>query len=189
MNKNYPEIKELCKALEKWAERPMRGPSDFDFLADAIWRHSKQQLSTSTLKRIWGYVDGTEKVRRSTLDILSRCAGYADWDMFVQSLPATSACSSDYILGDTLRSADLTVGDLLQLSWRPNRHLAVRYLGNMTYEVVKSENSKLHAGDTFSCTHFTVGQPLFIDHLQHDEAKPLAYVAGKNGGLTEVKKV
>ena len=38
----------------------------------------KQRLVT--LKRLWGYIDGADETRSSTLDIISRTLGFRDWE-------------------------------------------------------------------------------------------------------------
>lgn len=54
----------------------------FDQLADAVFEVTKEQISSTTLRRIWGYqeTDRPTAVRRYTLDLLSRYAGYKDYD-------------------------------------------------------------------------------------------------------------
>ena len=46
---------------------------------------------------------------------------------------------------------DLTAGDHIMVSWKPNRRCTFRYIGDGRFMVEKSENSKLKVGNTFSC--------------------------------------
>lgn len=62
----------------------MHTPKDFDYLHDCIYEHCHEMVSTSTLKRIWGYnkYDGTP--RTSSLDPIARFVGSRDWNDFLQ---------------------------------------------------------------------------------------------------------
>ncbi|MDD3405195.1 MAG: hypothetical protein PHH23_02890 [Paludibacteraceae bacterium] len=190
MTKNCPEIVELRQIVENSVSRRMKTPSDFEFLAGAIWERIHESISPTTLKRLWGYIDGADTTRNCTLQILSRFAGFADWDAFLNMLSKQNDVQSDFFLAsDTLQAANLTTDDRIEIAWQPNRHCILRYLGDNRFEVEKSENSKLHAGNTFCCSLFILGQPLYIDQLIQNGHEPVAFVAGNKGGLTIVRKL
>lgn len=185
MNKS-PELIELCTAIEQWAGKTMSGPNDFDALSMKIWDKTHIQLSSSTLKRIWGYYKDTGKAHRSSLDILSRCLGYTGYTEFLQQLSKIQKPTSEYIANSTIRTEDLAVGATIRLAWLPNRMVVVKFLGNLLFEVIESHNSKLKVGGTFTCAYFIKNHPLYLDKLCYGDATPVSYVLGKSGGLTEV---
>ena len=76
---------ELRQALEAAVGRKMRSPRDFDFLANAIFEKNHQSVSTSTLKRFWGYLPHYASIRLSTLDLLTQFLDYKDWEDFIHS--------------------------------------------------------------------------------------------------------
>ncbi len=76
---------ELRQALEAAVDRKMRSPRDFDFLANAILEKIHQSVSTSTLKRFWGYLPHYASIRLSTLDLLTQFLDYKDWEDFIHS--------------------------------------------------------------------------------------------------------
>jgi len=55
--------------------------------------------------------------------------------------------------------------------------------------VEKAENSKLKADNTFSCSVFILGAPLYLTNLVQGDNKPVAFVAGKKDGLCEIIKL
>ena len=65
-------ISQLCSAIETALQHPMRTPKDFDYLQLCIEEQLHEHISTSTLKRLWGYLPGYASPRTSTLDILAR---------------------------------------------------------------------------------------------------------------------
>ena len=187
MNKFSPEIQELKKKVEESAGRKMNTTSDFISLGQIIWDRIHENLSPTTLKRLWGYIDGADVTRRSTLDVLSHFLGYADWDDCLKYLKEGSG--SDPVVSPHISSVELSVGEMVFVSWKPDRRCTFRYLGDSHFVVEESENSKLKEGDTFSASLFILGEPLYLDNLVQDGNAPIAFVAGNKGGLCELKRL
>ncbi len=187
MKKTSPEIHELKKQIEQNLKRKMRTPNDFIFLSGAIWERTNNVMSPTTLKRLWGYLDGADETRYSTLTILSKFLGYNDWDEFINQLSTKEG--SDPILSPHVNSKDLQIGDYVFVSWEPNRRCSFRYLGNDKFIVETAANSKLKEGDTFLCSLFILGEPLYLTELIQGKNPPVAFVVGNKGGLCELRKV
>ena len=187
MNKNSPEIQELKKQVEESAGRKMNTTSDFIALGQIIWDRIHENLSPTTLKRLWSYIDGATVTRRSTLDVLSHFLGLDDWDAFLERLHSENG--SDPVVAPHISSVDLSVGEKVFVSWKPDRRCTFRYLGDSHFVVEKSENSKLKEGDTFSASLFILGEPLYLDELVQDGNAPIAFVAGNKGGLCELQRL
>ena len=186
MNKTSPEIMELRKCVEDNLMRKMKTPADFIFLSGAIWNRTHETLSPSTLKRLWGYVDGADITRNSTLNILSKFLGFNDWDGFLEFISNDSG--SAIIGAQHIKTDDLTAGDHIMVSWKPNRRCTFRYLGNRKFVVEKAENSKLKVGNTFSCSIFIIGEPLYLNDLIQGDNAPVAFVVGNKDGLVELHR-
>ncbi len=69
------------------------------------------------------------------------------------------------------------------MSWLPDRNCILEHLGNGMFRVVKAENTKLHAGDTFTCYLFINHEPAYLDNLLPEGKVPMRYVAGKQSGV------
>ncbi len=188
MTKSSPEILELRCAVEKSVNRLMRAPSDFEFLAGVIWERIHTTISPTTLKRLWGYIDGPDTTRYSTLDLLSKFIGYENWEVFLARLAECADIQSQPMLGEVFLSTDLAVGECLEITWRPNRRCIFRYLGHYRFETIAAEHSKLSVGNSFECPFFMRGQPAYLTDLIQDKNSPVNFVIGK-GGLVEVCKI
>ena len=68
--------------IEEAVGRKMKTPKDFDFLADQIFDKLHETVSSTTLKRMWGYLQESSSPRESTLDILAQFVDYKDWETF-----------------------------------------------------------------------------------------------------------
>lgn len=72
----------LLDLIEEMIDRKMKTPKDFDFLAGQIFAKLHENVSSTTLMRIWGYLPETSAPRISTLDLLAQYVDYEDWDSF-----------------------------------------------------------------------------------------------------------
>lgn len=88
-------IKQLRRAVERTLGRKMQTNKDFDCLADSIYEKTHAKISTTTLKRLWGYLSEGVTPRRYTLDQLAHFVGYDDFDAFCASLETDKAPESN----------------------------------------------------------------------------------------------
>ena len=191
MNKYSPEIATLRMDIEHEVKRKIRTPYDFEFMAGVIWERLHENISPTTLKRLWGYIDGADTTRRSTLCLLAQFLGFADWEAYVASLATRTDIESIAFKGDGVHIDDLKKGDRVEVTWLPNRRCVFRYDGGAHFTVEEAENAKLHVGDSFETACFLTGQPMYLDKLQRDEdtstSEGISYVAGSRNGLNSVK--
>ena len=184
-----PEIIALRKDIEQHIGRSLQSPSDFEYLIDRIWQKQHQVFSLSTIKRLWGYVSSNGQPRLSTLNTLSRFLGYDDWNAYLTALEQRTENESDIFKGEGICTADLSVNDLIRVSWLPNRQCTFRYLGNNRFEVTESIHAKLQIGDTFDAIAFIIGKPMYLDNLKRQDETTTSYIAGKKIGITSVRKL
>ena len=59
-------------------------------------------------------------------------------------------------------------------------------VNNFSSLVEKAENSKLKVGNTFSCSLFILGEPLYLNDLVQENNPPVAFVVGNKDGLVEL---
>lgn len=169
---------EICHVYGK----PVKNPSDFEGLASAIENAVAQPVSVSTLKRLWGYVTYGSEPRNSTLDILSRYVGRADYRNLCLELQQTSS----FFDAEKVISSDLKKGAVIEIGWMPDRTVRLEYIGQNSYIVKESLNSKLKEGDIIETAQFIKGQPLFIGSVLRHGQQLQSYVAGKSKGLTKL---
>lgn len=189
MEIDRPEIYELRLRIEASIKRKIETPADFDFLRGIIWERTHEQISTSTLKRLWGYVDGVDNARNSTLNVLSKVLGYENLDAFILKLKSENVDNSDLVMSESMSSSDLKIGDMLMIAWQPNRVCRLKYLGDNQFEVMESQNSKLKVGDTFRCGLFILGEPVYINDLRQNNGtgEPKLFVIGNKSGLVKLR--
>lgn len=172
---NSIAISQLKRAVEVRFGRVPATPSDFGELSIAILRATGKRISPDTLSRIWGYKKGYSSVRKSTARVLEQYAKANE--------------ESDFIHTTAIHADECQKGDRVRIAWLPNRVCVLSYLGNYRWRVEEAVNSKLHAGDTFSCRTMAQDQALIVDHLHTRDADYEGYAIGGKNGLTLVAKI
>lgn len=175
------EFNRLKEEVENLVGRKIKTPKDFEFLSRQIVGYMGESISVSTLKRMWGYVSSSCKPSPYNLNLLARMVGCADWSSFIQE--EGEEASSRFFLKSKLIAGALDNGEKVKLSWYSGRVVTIVYLGNDSFKVVESINSKLSKGDTFTCHQFVADEPLYLSNLHHQDMAPCNYVCGQIGGI------
>lgn len=154
----------------------------------AIKESTGHALSTTTLKRMLGFVNGPARPRQSSLDIIAQYVGYENYGLLAKDIGEDSEIS-DFRAVDNITSDDLTVGEQIQLTYAPNRTLVLSYMGNNKYLINKSNGGKLQKGDKLLIAGFYIGFELLIVDVERNGNHLGSYIAAKQGGLTSVEIV
>lgn len=173
----------LRNEIEQIFSRKVKTPADFVALSEDIQQKTKQYISISTLKRLWGYVKSNPSHRIDTLNVIASYLGFDSWQDYNRSKTE----ESDFLHTGQVLSQNLDANDIVDFSWNPNRHCQAVCQSDGTFCVTQAENCKLKVGDTFKTLGFFYGEPLYITDLTHDAETGLTYVCGRTHGLTNVK--
>lgn len=185
-----PEIELLKMEVEKKLAISPKSPSDFTTMTLHIKKLTSERLNEFTLMRLWGYTNKYKSIRRTTLNILSQAVGFNDWDSFVEYIITKSKKESGLIDQQGIFSDSLSAGERLKISWLPDRVTVISYLGGNKFQIESIENASWGVGDTFYCRQFIIGEPLYVDKLQHTNGKTdKSYAVGMMNGLVEVCKL
>ncbi len=184
-----PEIQALMAAVEQRFQRKPETTMHFIALSFAIESATGNQLSASTLKRLWGYVNNIPAPRVTSLDILSQYVGHKSFRAFCEWLRAKTVETSAFFQTSYLIPEELTPGTLMELGWEPDRLVRVEYLGGQNFRVIESRNSKLQKGDVFEASSLMTGYPLCLSGVLREGKLTSPFVGGKKGGLTIVRTV
>lgn len=159
------DISLLLEEVERKYGREVSTSTGFESLSGAIERETGTRISTSTLKRLWGYVSSRPVPRISTLDLLSRYVGFPSFEAFRETAGNSGAWEPAFLSTPGISSSELTCGDTITVAWPPNRIVTLRYEGDDTYTVESIESAELKVGDRFRTKRFLLGFPL---HIKHD---------------------
>ena len=172
----------LRDRIEEMTGHTMKTPRDFTWLSGQLEKRTGLRVSGSTLRRFWGYVSEGVKASAFTKDALAKFLGFQDFAQFVE-MQGEGNVQSQLVMGDRICCDDLYVGQLLRLSWLPDRICIVRYEGRGLFSIVESKNTRLSKGDTFECHLLINHEPAYLDKWTHEENAPMIYLIGKKNGI------
>ena len=172
----------LREMIEMMVGRKMVVPRDFAWLSEKVEERTQQRVSASTLRRFWGYVSEGVSASKFTKNVLANFLGYADFEEFGLS-QGTGERQSQMVIDKEISCDDLYEGQMLKLSWLPDRTCIIRYQGNGSFKVVSSENTRLAKDDTFECRHFINHEPAYLHGWKHGDREPVTYAIGKKNGI------
>ncbi len=177
-----PYIREL---LSKRCAHPIHNPSDCEFLSLDIQSKTGIRIGATTLKRLLGFVSDERQPHASTLDLIANYLGYTDWQQL--DLEDKKGNSGFDTLDEEIRSADLQVGNQVDIQYSPERIVVFKYLGDSRFQVVNSLNSKLRMGDYVCIQNFILHHPLFISSVIRDGIDLGQFTAGRISGLSSIR--
>lgn len=172
----------LRDKIEEVVGRKLKTPRDFAWLSEQIAGRTHERVSGSTLRRFWGYVNEGVKASKYTKNVLARYLGYMGLPDFIEA-QSKEEVQSQLVLGEKVTCEDLYVGQMLRLTWLPDRVCVVRYEGYAKFAVVKSEHTQLTKGDTFECHLFILHEPAYLTNWLHQDSPAVSYVIGKKNGV------
>jgi len=151
-------FKTIIIQIEKKFGKEIRYPSDCDSLSNDVFLYTKQKISISTLKRLFGFVNGVQEPRLYTLDILAKYIGFNNWDVYLEQIKSNS--SSDFFNIELLGVESLALETKIKIAYEPNRIIELNYVGDFNFKIETSINIKLQVGDIVKITNFVKKTPL-----------------------------
>lgn len=164
-------------------------PSDFDALALDVQQRTGRTIGVSTLKRLWGYVRTESGTTYSTLSLLSRYAGYNDWDAFCHSRQESlHDDESDFSKIKIIKCASLPLGTTFILRWGKEKLLMMRKTDHPErFEVLHAENLKLRSGDKLDVETLATGRPFFASCCFRGKEMLGSYSGARRDGITSIE--
>ncbi len=173
-----PYITEL---LREKSGVEIRLSRDCELLALDVDSVTGEHIGVNTMKRLLGFIADERTPRTSTLDIVARYLGYANWDAL--RLMDENSSNSAFDDRDEYLACYLEKGQQVHISYPPNRTLTIENQGDNHFLVLESENSKLQKGDLLTLTHIVRGYPLLVAEVMREGRSLGAFTAGKAQGI------
>ena len=181
-------LSELIKKriIEKLGQ-PIRYPKDCNALAEDIYTKCKNRVSSSTLRRLLGFIKGDTSPRQHSLDLIANYLGHESYDELLETLAPQSKDTSPKIT--ELNTKNLRKGDKFELAYKPDKNVIVQYLGKSEFKVLSSRNSQLLPDDIFKVHQVSLHHPLFILQITRKGEQTGKLVEAKVSGITDIRKI
>lgn len=146
-------VQQLIQIIEtqlEWGEGSTWSNKDFETLSVQIFKQTQQQLSVTTLKRIWGRAKRIANPSVTSLDILANFAGFDNWRTFQQQT-------------ETIHSKEADIQPIPFFHWSWILGFAIFLMGLSSFFLFKKETNKTTSEKTLTLTE--------IDQIQFDFEK------------------
>ncbi|MGD9494213.1 MAG: hypothetical protein AB7V36_12765 [Bacteroidales bacterium] len=174
----------IKKEIENKFGKEIRYPADCEALSAHISDQTGQSISITTLKRMFGFVNGAHEPRLYTLDILAQYVGYPNWDLYYEKFIHIE--NSEFINTEQIEIDTLKPDTVIEITYDPNRIIRLVYQGNFLFNVEHSTNSKLVRGDQLKILSIVKHYPLIIASVLRDDRNIGRFIAGKTSGITGI---
>ena len=106
---------------------------------DCQWLAGNIGIGETTLKRMLGFTsDSGRTPHRSTLNIIAEFLGYKNYDAMALDLELDEVVISDFDERDAIETDTLNIGDIVEITYLPNRLFSLKYVGDCRFIIEKS---------------------------------------------------
>lgn len=180
--------KKIIEMIEREVGQKITTTACGKWLPDEIKAKTGVLLGDTTLKRMFGFTADPRTPHRSTLNVIAEFLDYKDYTALAIDLELPEIVISDFEEKDAIVTDTLNIGDIVEITYKPNRLFTLKYVGDSRFIIESVENSRnLLAGDIVKITHIEKGFPLYIPEVVRDGKNLGSYEGAKNGGLTSIE--
>lgn len=140
---------------------------DFAILSSYIFEETKRYIGTTTLKRLFGYINDSRKTNEYTLNTIAIYLEYKNWDELCCSLRIDSDWNFE---DDKVYVDDLDIGKEVFISYwdREVTFIVIEYQCKKALKVTKVLNSSLKEGDILLIQYLEIGKILEAKEVHRD---------------------
>ncbi len=183
----HQALADLIKITNKNLGYTPSTPSEFDQLTYKIEQKTRQRISLSSVKRLWGYVNYNGFPSTNTLNNISRFNDFDDWNDYLRRYGDLGIDESSHFLDNNMiESETLNPGDTVSLSWEKDKSCELKYIGNHRYRVMESRNIKLIPGDEFQMHSITIDLPFYAADILRGEERITGYIGAQTSGIKSI---
>jgi len=151
--------------------KSVRYPKDCEALAAAISKFCNENISASTLMRIYNIRKSSLQPRQFTLDILSQYIGYSCW----KEASSTYDCSN------------FKEGDIIQICFATGNALFLSYKENNFFRVVNADQTKLQNNDLIHIAQLELNYPLIAEKVLRKGVDLGAFIGAKEDKISTIE--
>jgi hypothetical protein len=174
----------LKEKIQKKYGAKIKYPKDCYGLAEHIKSECKCVVSASTLKRAFGFTQGTEYLRPATKDALAAYLGMDDWNKLQDDLLGRKVSRKPII--EQLQSSELKQGQVVLVMFGKVSFIKIQHCGEGMYKVIDQCKSKVETGDEVFFSQIKLDYPLLVS-MKKAGARMRDVILGELTGVTEIE--
>ena len=176
--------KKIIELIEQKHGREIRYPKDCEALAGDISQKTRQTISSSTIKRLMGFVKGTKEVRTYTLDVIAsylECTCYKD---LLEKLDYHHPEKTPIIKEVVIKN--LCKGQKVKLQLGNKESILLCCIGEDELEVLQSKSSLINTGDKIKLDKILLNYPLYVKQIIRNDDEIEGCIVSKISGVTNI---
>lgn len=197
MKQDKKKQNEILNALIQLTNRNLgftpKTPNEFNKALSLILKKTGDNLSPSTMKRLWGYINYDGSFSETTLNILARYNHFSDWETFLHNygkhIPLNSNTDSGFLPETIIDPGQYQLGKKVELVWHDGKGCELECIGKLRFKVVKATNIKLKAGDLVTLHTLCIGHPVYVSDIDRGDIHFKSYVGAQKGGLLHIREI
>jgi hypothetical protein len=177
----------IQEKVEERFGQPIRYAKDCEVLSVSIYAFTKQKVSCSTLKRLFGIIESNNEPRLYTLDILANYLGYMNYDQLLQEFNPGHASKNESV--EALNAKDLRVGEIVRIRYTPNLSILLECVSEFNFSVIESNEPKIPLNGSLMFISIVRDSPLFASLKTSSIISAKNIVLGKISGITSIERL
>lgn len=179
----------IRKRIEDKFGQTIKYSKDCDSLSRAIYSKSKATVSASTLKRLFGFIKGTQdyQPRAFTLDALAAFLDQSSWEELLSDILDDKPKKEQRI--ESIDCAALKRSAKFHIEFGLVSYIDIEHVGKGKFRLLSHDKSGLVQGDILEISKVELNVPLLIKHIKRNELTLTGLILGKVTGTTLIKKL
>ena len=154
----------LSRAIKDKVEQKygstVRYPVECDALAEDISKATGRSISSSTIKRLWGFIEGASAARSYTLDTVAEYCGHSCFDDLIESFnPEKKEQKSNLV---KVQASEIGSNQVIVIGFGGDQSVQLQRDRKTTFRVISGNHPKLKEQQRISFNSVEVGYPMFI---------------------------
>lgn len=121
-------------------------------------RKNGDKLSEDSIKRHFGFKSYSRKPGPGVCSLLARRLGYLGWDDFYEKATQKHDPKNTFNTFDTHKLFAMEKGEQVTIGWPSEKYCILKYLGDLSFEVVASHGLRSKPGRIIETMGFRIGQ-------------------------------
>lgn len=160
----------------------VRYPVECDALAEEISKATGRSISSSTIKRLWGFIEGATAARSYTLDTVAEYCDFSCFEDLVSSFdPEKTEQKPEPV---KILASEIGIDQVVLVGFVGDQSVQLQRHCENTFRVASSSHPQLVEGQRIHFNSIEVGYPLFIRCLDNDSSSTLTL--GSVSGVTSL---
>lgn len=154
-------------------------------LAAAISAKVKSKISPTTVKRLWGFVPGTDTARLWTLDLIAQYCNYDNWSSLIADLLGANVEEEPGI--EVVTSKNLKHGTRFRVEFGRLPFMEIEFIGKNNFRVMKEEKTGLRVGDVIEVVKIERNLPILVKKILRENLVMSSTIVGTVTGTTQIR--